>query len=179
MNKSIFASSLLAIGLAVTGCDGLLCDSGECDTGSSGGGPNSASIDTVGWDCDANAYWYEFFTTGWSSGGWLYINQATQSAWNEEHPVDVYTSDNDGFWSQLYLSLNTTTDYTAQVAGSTTLYSCDNNGMQYTLEWTLVVDDTNGNTETDCVYFGGYPSYAQQGVGQCSEVQAGTATRLN
>jgi len=174
MNKPILlATSLLCFAAISVGCgkdescDSAAClptcDTAHCDDYSDPYVLRDTQIDTVGFGCDENAYWFDIYTAGLSTGGWLYMYQTgSSSPWNEDHPVNVYDADADGNWTRLYLSLDSVYPDAAQVvSGSTTLYDCtEETGMLNTLTFVIEVDNHNGTLAIDCAVWGHNPDAA-------------------
>ena len=181
--KTFFIASLIAGTVAVLGCDGKGEDSGAVDTDTPGGTttpiPDTA-LDTVGWGCDDNAYWFDIYTVGVSTGGWLYMYQTGSSTpWNEDHPIDVEETAGDSSWTRLYLSLDSVYPNADQVvSGSTTLYDCtDTTGMQYTLTYVVEIDDGDGNIGVECAVWGDNADAAP--ADDCDRITPDAATQIN
>jgi len=122
----------------------------------------SIEVDSVGWNCDEDAYWFEVYVAGQSTGGWLYMYQTgTSSPWNEDHPIDVHESAPDWNWTRLYLSLDSVyPDVTAVVSGSTTLYDCsDGSEMPSTITFIIEIDAVS-QIAVECVVWGDSPNDA-------------------
>ncbi|MCP4810619.1 MAG: hypothetical protein GY913_33180 [Proteobacteria bacterium] len=138
---------------AYTGATYLGFDSTACDQPAA-----EAGVPAVGWNCDATDYWYDFYTVGWTGGGYLWIYQTgSTNPWNEEHTVPVLASSEKGHWDNLYLQVAITDDYTQVEDGVKTLYACDGS-METTLTWLLEVYDTSGTTLADCAVWGDDPA---------------------
>jgi len=201
MNRSIaLTSALTATALTSVGCDFYfkpplgaepIVDTGEDDAPDVGepdhpDEPGSdepsvdlpVAIDSTGWGCDEDAFWFEVYTTGWATGGWLYMYQTGSSTpWNEDHPVDAYETDTEGYWTHLYLALDSVyPDASAMVSGSTTLYLCDDYGMQDTLTYIIEVDDSEGHIGVDCVVWGDNPDAAP--ASDCARITPDSVSRL-
>ena len=167
MNKLILASTAVGM-LALTACDGSKCDSGGCPDSAGGesgitgdsGNPyytGATYITEAGGDCKDGAkealWWYDIYTVGLASSADLYIYQTgSTSPWDEYHPVDVYSSDDYGWETNLYIELGIVSSTGDVVSGSTTLFQC-NDARYNSLTWLVdVFDDTN--TYADCVTWG-------------------------
>ena len=169
--------------VAMLGCSGKDSDTGDtAATGiggdGGGGGIPATAFDSAGWGCSTTNYWYDIYTTGISTGGWLYIFQDTASPWDEDHPLPVYESAADSSYTRLYLDLGIVyPDATAVVSGSTTLYSCaDGNGMENTLNWVVEIDGADGENNIECVVWGTNPDNAP--ADDCARVNAATVAQL-
>ncbi|GEM_PF-1478599 len=172
MNKLILATTAVGM-LALTACDTSKCDSGEvCD--SAGGGDSGVTgesgayytgptyITEAGGDCKDGAkeavWWYDIYTTGLASGADLYIYQTgSTSPWDEYHPVDVYSSDDYGWETNLYIELDIVTSTSDVTSGSTTLFQC-NSARKATLTYLVDAFDDTGSY-ADCVTWGDDVSY--------------------
>ncbi len=177
--KAFFATALVGGALLTLGCDGKGGDTGDTGPGGAGGSnvPTETTIDSVAWGCNTTNYFYDIYTVGWSTGGWLFTYQNTASPWNEDHPIPVYEDDPDGYWSRLYLDLESVYPNAGDVqSGVSTLYSCDGDGMQYTLTFVVEVDDMNGVQNVDCAVWGANPDGVD--ADECARVSPGTATQL-
>jgi len=180
--KTFFVASIIAGTVAVLGCSGKDDDSGLTDSGTTNPGvviPDTA-LDSIGFGCDADAYWFDVYITGISTGGWLYIYQTGSSTpWNEDHPIDVYETAGDSTWTRLYLSLDSVYPNADQVvSGSTTLYDCtDTTGMQYTLTYVVEIDDGDGNIGVECAVWGDNADAAP--ADDCDRITPDAATQIN
>jgi len=177
---ALFATSLLCCMSLGLGCsENKNCDTADCSNffdSEYDSEPPDTQIDTVGWWCDENAYWFDVYTVGISPGGWLYIYQTgSSSPWNEDHPMTVYDSDIGGHWTRLYLDLRSVyPDATQTVSGSTTLYDCtEETGMKNTLTFVLEVD---GNLGTECVAWGDNPDAAP--ADDCARIEPDRVSQL-
>jgi len=133
-------------------------------------------VDTVGWGCDEDSYWFEVYTTGLATDGWLYIYQTNSATpWDEDHPLDIHEADTAGDWSLLYLALDSVyPDYTAVVSGQSTLYPCsDDSPVHETLTFIIEVEDAHG---ADCVVWGHNPNGAP--ADECQRVVANQTEQL-
>ncbi len=149
--------------------------SGGEDTGDTGATPPDATtIASAAWGCSEadQTFQYELYTSGWATGGVLFIYQYVKYPWDEEHPVDVVESDDGGFWSRLYLELESVyPDVGEVVFGETTLYACGEayGSMEETLNFVFTVDDED-ERDVDCVLWGIEPdAVADSG---CREITA-------
>ncbi len=165
------------------GCDG----SSDCASGSDGGGPGGSSdgpppeettIESAAWGCTETNYFFDVYTAGLATGGLRKIYQTGASGpWDEQHPITVLESDPAFYWSRLYLDLDSVYPVTVDVvAGSTTLYNCDSNGLQYTLTFVIEVSAPDGPENADCVVWGHNPDGAP--ADSCDRITAGSATQL-
>ena len=128
------------------------CDSRDPDA------PDDPVVTTVSWDCDEDGYSYAFKTSSVATGGSLYIYQTgSSSPWDEFHPVSVLSTDPGDTWTELGLDLESVyPDVGAVSSGVSTLYACDEGGMQYTLTWVLEVDSTSA-AGVSCAVWGHNP----------------------
>ena len=157
-------------------------DSGALDSGALDSGesteehpPLETTINTVAWGCTESDYFYDVYTVGWSVGGWLFTYQNTLEPWSEDHPIPVYESDPDGYWSHLYLDLVIVSPRVdKQESGISTLYTCDD--MKDTLTFIIEVDDMNGVENVECVVWGADPDSVD--ADDCERIEAGEAEQL-
>jgi len=156
-------------------CDSS-ADSGATDSGPDGcenyTGPTEIGFDStacaqpdveagtpaIGYNCDSESWWYDFYTIGWTGGGELFIFQTRDTPpWDEYHPVPSYAFDEEtGHWDNLYVLLEETDDAGAVEDGVSTLYDC-NDDRESGLTWHLVVFETDGTTQADCAVWGHDP----------------------
>jgi len=154
-------------------------DPDSWDNTDPGPGIPDTALDTVGWGCDENAYWFDIYTVGVSTGGWLYTYQTGSSTpWNEDHPIDVLDTAGDSSWTRLYLSLDSVwPDFSAVVSGSTTLYDCTpSTDMWSTLTFVVEIDDADGNIGIECAVWGNNPDAAP--ADDCARITPDTVTQL-
>ena len=127
--------------------DSSLCEWPERDD------PSSA----ITFDCDSANWWYDVYTVGWSGGADLWIYQTDSSTPRDEyHPMGSYDFDDQGWWDNLYLLLDTVAYSSDVVWGRSTLYFCDQARIDR-LSWHLAVYDVSG-ADADCAVWGEDPS---------------------
>ncbi len=127
--------------------------------------PSDAGAAIV-WDCDSADWWYDVYTVGWTGGADLLIYQTgSQNPWDENHAIDSYDFDDDGWWDNLYLELAHVDAPADVVEGQTTLYDCGQ-ARKDSLTWQLVIYNVDNSTEEQCVKWGHDPSF----VSGCEDI---------
>ncbi len=176
---------MLAALLLLVACDDGSCDTGaeDCDTGTFTptttplpfyDGPTFIGIDpsqpsvpnaesAIGYGCDEDAFWYEFWTVGWTSGGDLAIVETgVDDPWQEiAHVVPSIGGDPDGYWDHLYLVLpvvpRSQQRLNTALEPGNTAFTCPHGQPAQQLTWMLTVYDPRGEP-ADCAVWGADPS---------------------
>lgn len=177
------ADLLLCAGLGAVallgGCKGDKdCDTAteDCDTGSSEEQDpyeGLTYVERVSWDCEADRYWYDVYTVGWTGGAELSIvdpGDGTSVAWTETHSLAHWANDEYGYWEEMYLELSILGEpecsldpggenpcWQVQESGVNTLPQCDQETKARLSLSVSILDADDPTVQADCVAWGADP----------------------
>lgn len=171
------ALSLVAVGgLLLAGC-GVDGEESPTPTPTAAPTPQQLNIDSdfISVTCDGANWGIDAIVDGWTDGAEFSIYEYTTYCdsydsnpgngtvdnpgvcYREHHPMHsdaAYTEG--GYYEELSLDLDNVAKIADVVAGSKTLFNCDNEAK---LTYVMCADDYNYETGTQCAWFGNEPAY--------------------
>ena len=108
-------------------------------------------LQALDYDCDpTDGEWsFQFQTSGWTSGGRLYIARDAQTV--EQHKLISAEAAADGSWDCLIEELDISEDWTLAQSGSSSQWLCSD---EDDLSFMVQIDDDQSDSVADCAAWG-------------------------